>query len=192
MAKPGGGELERYLGEDIHHRGIAAWIARLRVPLGFLMAVLIVWFAAPTRTSLTIGAAVAVLGEALRLWAAGHLNKSREVTMSGPYRWTAHPLYAGTALIGAGVAIVCKSLAVAAVIALYLGATLLVAITREEAFLRAKFGAAYATYRDGAMRHGGVPTSRFSLARARANREHRAAAGLLVAMGILAWLVWTR
>ena len=26
-------------------------------------------------------------GEALRLWAAGHLEKGKEVTRSGPYRW---------------------------------------------------------------------------------------------------------
>ena len=41
-------------------------------------------------------------GEALRMWAAGHLNKSREVTSSGPYRFVAHPLYVGSSMMGAG------------------------------------------------------------------------------------------
>ena len=35
------------------------------------------------------GAVVALVGEALRIWAAGHLEKSREVTRSGPYRFDA-------------------------------------------------------------------------------------------------------
>ena len=39
-------------------------------------------------------------GEALRIWAAGHLEKGREVTASGPYRWTRHPLYLGSTIIG--------------------------------------------------------------------------------------------
>ena len=50
-------------------------------------------------------ASVALAGEALRIWAAGHLNKSREVTSSGPYRWFAHPLYVGSSVMGVGLAI---------------------------------------------------------------------------------------
>ena len=42
--------------------------------------------AADPRASRGRARAVAALGEALRIWAAGHLNKSREVTSSGPYR----------------------------------------------------------------------------------------------------------
>ena len=52
---------------------------------------------------------VALAGEAIRFWAAGHLNKSREVTRSGPYRFVAHPLYLGSSVIGAGLAIASHS-----------------------------------------------------------------------------------
>ena len=41
----------------------------------------------------------------MRVWAAGHLLKAREVTRSGPYRFVAHPLYLGSSLIGVGLAI---------------------------------------------------------------------------------------
>ena len=44
-------------------------------------------------------------GECLRLWAAGHLEKSKEVTRSGPYRHTRHPLYLGSSIIGIGIAL---------------------------------------------------------------------------------------
>jgi protein-S-isoprenylcysteine O-methyltransferase Ste14 len=49
-----------------------------------------------------IGAAIAVIGESIRAGAAGHLEKSKEVTQSGPYRYTRHPLYLGSSLIGIG------------------------------------------------------------------------------------------
>jgi hypothetical protein len=60
-------------------------LARNRVRLGFAASALALWLARPTPTSLMAGAIVAVAGEALRIWAAGHLEKGREVTASGPY-----------------------------------------------------------------------------------------------------------
>ena len=80
-------------------------LARLRVPLGFVASAIVLWLAAPTRMTLVVGGSVAVVGEALRIWAAGHLNKSREVSSSGPYRYFAHPLYVGSSMMGAGVAV---------------------------------------------------------------------------------------
>ena len=64
--------------------------ARFRVALGFVCGVAVFWLAAPSRSSIAAGLPVAVVGEGIRLWAAGHLNKSREVTRSGPYRFVAH------------------------------------------------------------------------------------------------------
>ena len=57
-------------------------IARFRVTIGFTCAVFVLWLAEPTGASLAVGTSIAVLGELLRIWGAGHLNKSREVTMS--------------------------------------------------------------------------------------------------------------
>jgi hypothetical protein len=132
------------------------------------------------------GTAIAVAGEALRIWAAGHLSKSREVTASGPYRWLAHPLYVGSSIMGAGLAIACNSAIVAGIIALYLGVTLTAAIKSEEAFLRGAFGDEYRRYRAGAPGAPGVnAVRRFSLAQAMANHEPRAVAGLALAILLL-------
>src|SRR5580765_597027 len=87
-------------------------LARLRVPLGFLCAIVVLWLAQPTGRSLLWGSLLAMVGESLRLWAAGHLNKSREVTTSGPYRWIGHPLYAGSLIMGAGLAIAADDIVV--------------------------------------------------------------------------------
>jgi protein-S-isoprenylcysteine O-methyltransferase Ste14 len=159
-------------------------VARARVALGFTCGVLVFWLARPTRTTIVAGLVVALAGEGFRFWAAGHLNKSREVTRSGPYRLVAHPLYLGSSIIGAGLAIASGRVAVAVIVAVYLVVTLTAAIRSEEAFLRRTFGYDYDAYRQTGL----VDTARrFSLTRALANREHRAVAGLLVALLLMAW-----
>ena len=160
------------------------FFSRFRVALGFLCGIAVFWFAAPTAASIAAGLPVALAGELLRVWAAGHLNKSREVTRSGPYRFVAHPLYVGSSLIGIGLAIGSGSVIVATIVALYLGVTLTAAIKNEERFLREKFGAAYDEYR---LQRVVDRERRFSWSRAMANREYRAMAGVTLAVLLLLW-----
>ena len=170
---------------------VIATLAKFRVALGFVFGVLVLILAQPTAESLTIGMSVAAVGEAIRVWAAGHLRKSREVTVSGPYRWVAHPLYVGSSVMGAGLAVASGSVLVAALIAVYLVATLTAAIKNEEAYLRRTFGDQYDLYRSGvaAKRRERSAASRrpFSLEQAIANREYRAIAGLGGAILLLIW-----
>jgi protein-S-isoprenylcysteine O-methyltransferase Ste14 len=157
-------------------------IARLRVGLGFACGIAVFWLAAPTRTTIFAGLPVAIAGELVRLWAAGHLNKSREVTRSGPYVLVAHPLYLGSSIIGAGLAIGSGSLVVGAIVVVYLAVTLSAAIRSEEAFLHRVFGDDYIQYRHRGQVDRG---RRFSWARAMANREWRAIAGVAAALLLL-------
>lgn len=159
-------------------------IARLRVSLGFICGVAALWLSHPTKTSLLAGGLIAIAGEAVRVWAAGHLEKGREVTASGPYAYTRHPLYAGSSLIGLGLGLASASVVVALLAMVYLGVTITAAIRTEEAHLTEKFGAAYPAYRSG---QGAAVPRPFSFDRALRNREYRAVAGLLVALGVLAW-----
>jgi protein-S-isoprenylcysteine O-methyltransferase Ste14 len=160
-----------------------ARLARWRVPLGFAAAVMAAVLARPTWTTLRIGLAVALVGEAIRVWAAGHLEKSREVTRSGPYRWTRHPLYVGSSVMAAGVVIAANSNLVAVVVAIYMVATLTAAIRTEEAFLRQAFGDQYDRYE---RRESEPMVRRFSPERAWRNREYRAVLGLAGGFGLLA------
>jgi protein-S-isoprenylcysteine O-methyltransferase Ste14 len=163
-------------------------LARRRVTLGFVCGALVLWLANPTGTTLLAGASIAIVGECLRVWAAGHLNKSREVTVSGPYRWFAHPLYVGSSVMGLGLAVASNSVAAGGAIALYLAVTLTAAIRNEEAFLRRAFGDRYDQYRRGrrGVEGDGAETHRrFTLAQATANREHRAVVGLAAAVLLL-------
>ena len=165
-----------------------ARLARLRVALGFACGAMVLWLAEPTAGSVIAGGAIACVGEAIRIWAAGHLHKAREVTVSGPYRWSAHPLYVGSSVMGAGLAIASNRGIVATLIAAYLIVALTVAARTEEGFLRQAFGDSYDRYRrgDAAADRGGARGRRFSLAQAMANHEHRALIGLVLAMLLLA------
>ena len=157
-------------------------LARFRVALGFLSGMIVLVLATPTPRSIVLGLPVAVAGELIRIWAAGHLNKSREVTRSGPYRFVPHPLYLGSSLIGIGLALGSGSAAVVVIVAVYLLVTLTAAIRSEEAFLRQKFGEAYDEFRTA----GVVDRERrFSWRQAMANREYRAVAGLALALLLL-------
>ena len=133
------------------------------------------------------GSAVALVGEALRFWAAGHLEKGSEVTRSGPYRLTRHPLYLGSAIIGGGLAIAANRASVAAIVAAYLGATLLAAIRHEEAGMRARFGDQYDAYLQSRAHPHARP---FSFARAIKNKEHHTLAGLLLIAVVFALKAW--
>ena len=163
-------------------------VARLRVPLGFVFGAIALWLAQPTIRTLAVGTTIACLGEALRIWAAGHINKSREVTTTGPYRWFAHPLYVGSMVMGIGLAVASNSLAVYLVIALYLGVAIGAAARVEEAFLRRTFGDEYDRYRSrpaGVAANDAGSTRRFAIGRAIRNREYRAVIGLVLAMTLL-------
>ena len=122
-------------------------------------------------------------------WAAGHLEKGRGLTTSGPYRWTRHPLYVGSAIVGGGFAVASASLPVALLVGVYLVVTLTAAIRIEEVALRARYSEEYDAYQKGQT---GGADRRFRTARAWGNREQRAVLGLLAVVMILAMKTWAR
>jgi protein-S-isoprenylcysteine O-methyltransferase Ste14 len=158
-------------------------LARRRVALGFLAAFAVLVLARPTPLTWWIGLIIAAAGEAVRIWAAGHLEKGSEITRSGPYRWSRHPLYVGSSIIAAGIIIASRSVPVGVVAAFYMGATITAAIRTEETFLTERFGDGYGRYRES--RAEPMPR-RFSAARAMRNREYRAVAGLAAGFALLA------
>jgi protein-S-isoprenylcysteine O-methyltransferase Ste14 len=169
----------------------SSWVrklARARVPLGFLFGIVVLWLATPTPTLLLIGLPIALIGEALRVWAAGHLEKSREVTQSGPYHLFRHPLYVGSSLMGIGLTIAAGSLAVTLLVLIYLVSTLGAAVRTEEAFLRSRFGDDYDAYKSGRAAPAAMRT--FSIERAVRNREYRAVIGMILVAALLCAKWW--
>jgi protein-S-isoprenylcysteine O-methyltransferase Ste14 len=162
---------------------VVEFLARRRVALGGATAIAALLLARPTWNTWTLGLTVAAVGEGIRVWAAGHLEKSREVTTSGPYRWMRHPLYVGSCILALGIVIAARSYVLGALAALYIGTTIPAAIRSEEAFLRRTFGDAYDRY--ARAETAGV-ARRFSLERAWRNKEYRAVLGTATGFAILA------
>ncbi len=158
-------------------------IARKRVAIGFVVAIVTLLAADPTWGSWRAGLLVALAGEAMRIWAAGHLEKSREVTRSGPYRWVGHPLYAGSSLVAIGIVIAAQDTLVTVLAITYMTVTVGAAIRTEESFLRERFGETYDSYRASRAE---PMARRFSLDRAWRNREYRALLGLVGGFALLA------
>ena len=73
-----------------------------RVVIVYLFVAALIWISRPTPLLVAMGLVFVVTGEAVRFWAAGHLLKSKELAVSGPYRYTQNPLYLGRFLILTG------------------------------------------------------------------------------------------
>ena len=174
-------ESQRVADSAVHQA--IRFLARRRVPLGFLTAAVTAILASPTWESWRAGLFVAAIGEAIRIWAAGHLEKGREVTRSGPYRWTGHPLYVGSSVLALGVVIAAHSVVAFVLALIYMVSTLTAAVRTEEAFLRGRFAGAYDAYRRS---EGEEMNRRFSMARAWRNKEYRALIGILIGFAFLA------
>jgi protein-S-isoprenylcysteine O-methyltransferase Ste14 len=175
----------------------AAWAARWRVPLGFLLGVAYVVFCRPTVKLLIAGGAVAAAGLALRAYAAGHLAKNQRLAMSGPYAWTRNPLYLGSALMGAGFAVAGGRWILALASLVLFAAIYWPVIRREEEYLRREFGEAYDGYAQRVplflprfRRPAGG--EKFQWKQYRKNHEYEAFLGYLAIMIFLAFRIWLR
>lgn len=77
-------------------------VQRIRVPLGFLFAIVFLIFARPTPLTLAIGSVVVCVGVLIRAWASGHIRKAKTLAVSGPYGFSRNPLYLGSLILGLG------------------------------------------------------------------------------------------
>ena len=115
---------------------------RIRVPLGFVVAVLYLfelWRHAPQPAAITWSLALVIPGLWLRAYASGYVKKNRELTMTGPYAHTRNPLYLGSILIAGGFALALLSWLVAVVLAVVFALIYVPVIASEESFLRTAF-----------------------------------------------------
>jgi protein-S-isoprenylcysteine O-methyltransferase Ste14 len=112
---------------------------RIRVPLGFVFAVLFFWLAKPTPLFLALGLILVVPGLWLRGYASGYVKKNAELTVTGPYAHTRNPLYLGSILIAFGFALAARSIWIAAVLVVLFAAIYIPVIRSEEEYLRSVF-----------------------------------------------------
>jgi protein-S-isoprenylcysteine O-methyltransferase Ste14 len=178
-------------------------LSRWRIEMGFLLGVVVLATAQPTPTSIAAGLPFLLAGIGLRAWARGYLTRRTHLTRSGPYAFVRHPLYVGSFLLGLAFAITSGAPIVPPLFVLVFLVMYLPKTTREEAFLRARYGDEYVAWADRVGRFvprvgarataGGSPRQWFSWQRVFGHREYltwlgTAAALLLLWAQAVGWL----
>lgn len=175
-------------------------IQRIRVPLGFLVAIAYLFFGHPRLWTILASLALVLPGLALRAWSAGYIRKNSELTQTGPYAHTRNPLYLGSLLIVLGFGLAAGSWSMAALLLAVFLLTYLPTITAEEEYLRVKFPA-FDTYAARVPRllpslsaagPAGAPQP-FSREQYLHHREYNAAIGaalIYLALGLKLWIAW--
>jgi protein-S-isoprenylcysteine O-methyltransferase Ste14 len=171
---------------------------RIRIPLGFVFAVIYFWLARPTWRSLALGLVAIVPGLLIRALASGHVRKNEALATSGPYAYTRNPLYLGSLFMGIGFAVAARSWWIGAGLVIMFFVIYLPVIRGEEKFLREKF----AEFEDYSRR---VPrllpritpdaegAGGFSLDLYLKHREYNALLGTLAMLAALVVrMMWTR
>jgi protein-S-isoprenylcysteine O-methyltransferase Ste14 len=164
---------------------------RIRVPLGFLFAVLYFWLARPSWRSMMLGTILIVPGLLIRALASGHVRKNEVLATSGPYAYTRNPLYLGSMLMGLGFAVAARSWWVGVALVVMFFAIYVPVIGDEEAFLRQKFPEFEEYARrvprmfPRLKRASGEDSAGFSVDLYRKHREYNALVGAVGMMGAL-------
>jgi protein-S-isoprenylcysteine O-methyltransferase Ste14 len=168
-----------------------------RVRFALLALILSILFSRPTLLSILAGLAVTSAGLFLRLWACGHLKKEKELTTSGPYRYTRNPLYLGNVFIGIGVVIGSNCWGVILIFALYFLVFYPVIILEEKRRMQKLFPLQYGPYSKKVplffpfFRHSWPKSpKKFSWQLYKDNKETRALFGALVYWAVLTVLMF--
>ena len=180
-------------------------LGTLRLRAIWLLAVPFLLGAHPTIPLLFLGAVLATVGIAIRAWAAGTIEKERELATTGPYAHTRNPLYVGTLLIGTGVTVGGGRWEFALLFGLFFVFVYGRTIRREVDRLAERFGERYAAYArqvplfvPRAVPYRAIPVpgqmsahEGFTLERWRKNREYEALLGVVAGFLFLAVkLLW--
>lgn len=166
-------------------------VARMRVPCGFILVAAFAWFSDPDTRAIAIGIPISVVGLLVRAWAAGHLAKNQRLATSGPYAYARNPLYLGTLLVAAGLAVASRSVGLAILFAAVFLLIYLPVIELEEQHLQ-KILPEYAAYAARVRRllptwPSGRDAERFQLALYIRNQEYQALLGFLAGTVLLVW-----
>ncbi len=112
----------------------------LRQGIGLLLVAVCAYFAQPDAGTVTIGLAMAVIGQLFRIYAAGFIHKNKQLASTGPYALVRHPLYLGNFLILIGFTIAAANVYVMIGVALFFLIWYPAAIAYEDSKLESIFG----------------------------------------------------
>jgi len=158
--------------------------SRYRVPVGWLVGLAVLALARPTPLSMALGVPLVLAGEAVRIWASGHIEKTQKLATGGPYAHCRHPLYVGSLLLAFGVGVASASPWVVLAVAAYFLAFFPSVMREETDFIAKKFPEEFSAWSAEVPPFcprptpGGPRSSRFEWSRVGLNREWRTVAAL--------------
>lgn len=162
-------------------------VYRWRVRAGFIGLILAILLSRPNLYSLIGGMGLCSLGLLLRTWASGHLKKEKELTISGPYRFTRNPLYLANFIIGLSVILASYSWRMVGIFVAYFLLFYPVALIREKKKMNTFFPEEYEKYKKNVPLFfpffRSLPTSyknKFSWRLYKKNKEYRALLGAAI------------
>jgi len=154
--------------------------------------------AKPTPIGFAVGMCLVVLGQVVRIWAAGYIHKETEVTTGGPYAYVRNPLYVGSFLISAGFAAMCGHWLAWLLLAAQYGFVYHLTVLSEERHLEETLGEPYRRYREAvprwlpSVRPYAGRSGKFDIRQVAANKEFSSMAVVLLAcvlfLGKMLWL----
>lgn len=174
------------------------FFSRWRVRIGYPLAAVALYLARPSPRSILLGAAIGLLGIAIRGNSAGYLHKQEVLTTTGPYAHTRNPLYFGSSILVIGAAVAMRSWLAAVLLLGYFALVYSFVMRREEMELRGQHGVAFDAYsasvplffpRLTPVHQPNAITGSFSWAQYKRNHEYEALLGFLLFLVVLA-VIW--
>ena len=159
--------------------------------------IVVLYLAQPVMAWFIPGAVLVLLGEALRIWAAGHLKKNKQLTTTGPYAYVKNPLYLGTFLITLGGSAMARSVFIMLVGVTWLSLYYIPYKKRQEhRKLSESFGDTWLEYDRSVpayiprrTSYAGKGADGWSFSLVKENSEHETAAGVLLGSIVLLFML---
>ena len=115
-------------------------ISHNRILTSVMLAIPFLFFARPGVLTLSMGLPVILLGEAIRIYASGYINKDKEITMDGPYSFTRNPLYLGNFFLGLGFSIAAGNVFSPIIFIILFFSFIMLRLSRKRLFYRTNLG----------------------------------------------------
>lgn len=155
-----------------------------RVKSGLIVIIPVIILSKPNVYSIVGGISLTIIGLLIRTWACGHIQKEKELTISGPYRYTRNPLYLGNLIIGISIVVGSLSWWVFAIFTAYFFLFYPIVINTEKNRMNKYFPSEYEEFRKNVplffpslKPYQSVNPNKFNWTLYRKNREIRALAG---------------
>jgi len=143
-----------------------------------------------------IGLPLVIVGQAIRIWSSGYLNKMDELITAGPFAIGRNPLYIGSFFISLGYFVMCNQPVIWVLGPVLFWVFHCGAIIYEEQMLLDKFGDSFRKYCKSVPRWISWPRSltgegEFTLQQLLLNKEYKGTIGTVITIMLFAILAYT-